>query len=217
MFAGPNGSGKTTIKEELNRPAEWFGIYINPDEMEKSLQTSHEISLKKFDLNFSIEELKLFFRNSEFLKAHQLNDDAASAIQLHDRSLTFKDLQVNSYHTSVLADFLRQRAVHEKSSFSFETVMSSGDKLELLKSAKLQGYRTYLYFVATEDPRINIERVKYRVSMGGHSVPVDKIIARDHRSLRLLPAAIRSTDRAFFLTPVKSNPGISAQLKMATI
>lgn len=35
MFAGPNGSGKTTVKNGLQRQPQWFGIYINPDELEK--------------------------------------------------------------------------------------------------------------------------------------------------------------------------------------
>ena len=34
MFAGPNGSGKTTIKNGISRPPDWFGIYVNPDELE---------------------------------------------------------------------------------------------------------------------------------------------------------------------------------------
>jgi predicted ABC-type ATPase len=35
MFAGPNGSGKTTIKSVLNRKL--LGIYINPDEIEAEI------------------------------------------------------------------------------------------------------------------------------------------------------------------------------------
>jgi predicted ABC-type ATPase len=31
MFAGPNGSGKTTVKKDLQKPPPWFGIYINPE------------------------------------------------------------------------------------------------------------------------------------------------------------------------------------------
>lgn len=40
MFAGPNGSGKTTVKSGLHRPPEWFGVYINPDY--RSLSLLHE-------------------------------------------------------------------------------------------------------------------------------------------------------------------------------
>lgn len=36
VFAGPNGSGKSTIKEMLQQ--EWLGVYINADEIEKSIR-----------------------------------------------------------------------------------------------------------------------------------------------------------------------------------
>lgn len=36
MFAGPNGSGKSTIKASINPGI--FGIYINPDEIEKEIR-----------------------------------------------------------------------------------------------------------------------------------------------------------------------------------
>jgi predicted ABC-type ATPase len=36
IFAGPNGSGKSTIKELI--PSDWLGIYINADEIEKTIR-----------------------------------------------------------------------------------------------------------------------------------------------------------------------------------
>jgi len=59
------------------------------------------------------------------------------------------------------------------------------------------GYRTYLYFVATEDADINVSRVKYRVKVGGHPVAEDKIRSRYVRSLELLPQAVTYADRAY--------------------
>jgi predicted ABC-type ATPase len=76
--------------------------------------------------------------------------------------------------------------------------MSSRDKVDLLQEAQARGFRTYRYYIATEDPAINIQRVKNRVAEGGHDVPEDKIVARYHRSLGLLLEAIRHTNRAFF-------------------
>src|SRR3989338_178670 len=75
--------------------------------------------------------------------------------------------------------------------------MSFPDKVELLREAQKRGYRTYLYYVATEDPSINISRVQYRVKKGGHSVPEDKIVSRYARSLDLLMPAIQSTHRSY--------------------
>ena len=80
-------------------------------------------------------------------------------------------ISVNAYFASVTADFLRRKLLEQKKSFTFETVMSSPDKIELLRSAQNMGYRTYLYYVATSDPEINIERIQSRVKMGGHAVP----------------------------------------------
>lgn len=51
--------------------------------------------------------------------------------------------------------------------------------------------------MATDDPAINISRVRNRVRLGGHGVPEDKITPRYYRSLELLIEAIRHTNRAY--------------------
>lgn len=75
--------------------------------------------------------------------------------------------------------------------------MSHWGKVELLERAQREGYRTYLYYVATDSPKINIGRVRYRVSQGGHDVPEEKIRSRYERSLELLIEAIKRTNRAY--------------------
>lgn len=75
--------------------------------------------------------------------------------------------------------------------------MSSADKLQTLQHAQTVGFRNYLYYVATEDPLINIARIRHRVRSGGHPVPDDKVVERYHRSLDLLLDAIRLTSRAY--------------------
>jgi predicted ABC-type ATPase len=75
--------------------------------------------------------------------------------------------------------------------------MSSPDKVALLAQAQSFGYRTYLYYVATEDPDINVARVRARVNLGGHDVPTDKIISRYARSLDLLLDAVKHSNRAY--------------------
>jgi predicted ABC-type ATPase len=51
--------------------------------------------------------------------------------------------------------------------------------------------------VATDDPTINISRVKNRVQMHGHDVAPDLIRKRYYKSLELLLEAIRHTNRAY--------------------
>jgi predicted ABC-type ATPase len=197
MFAGPNGSGKTTVKTNLGKSSEWFGLYINPDDLEKTIRETGFLSLKSFELTTSTEAIREYFAESEFLKSQQL-ESGSTKFLCRDGGIDFGGVAFTAYHASVLSDFLRRLALNEVRSFSFETVMSARDKVALLREAQDRGFRTYLYFIATEDPKINIQRVKNRVLNGGHDVPEDKIIARYHRSIALLPDAIPFTNRAYF-------------------
>ena len=109
------------------------------------------------------------------------------------------------WRDGVMACAQRHRATIEiagrdsKASFTLETVISSPDKVQLLEQAQQLGYRTYLDFIATDDPAINVSRVQNRVKQGGHPVPEDKIVNRYHRSLELLLDAIRHANRASIL------------------
>lgn len=194
MFAGPNGSGKSTIKEVI--PPQLLGVYINPDEIEKGLRQSGCLDFSEFSVQASDAELMAHLRSSRLLEKQGLLPDVEK-LSCQDGRLDFQGVAVNSYYASVLADFIRHKLLETRTSFTFETVMSSPDKVEFLRKAKAHGFRTYLYFVATEDPAINISRVANRVKSGGHSVPKDKIISRYYRSLDLLAEAIQHTDRAY--------------------
>jgi predicted ABC-type ATPase len=121
----------------------------------------------------------------------------AQQLTLVDGNVGFGTVVINSYWASVLADFIRSKLLAAQVSFTLETVMSSPDKVELLHKAQQAGYRTYLYFVATEDPEINVARVQYRVETGGHPVAEDKIRSRYVRSLQLLSQAVSYADRAY--------------------
>jgi len=194
VFAGPNGSGKSTIKEVL-RP-EWLGVYINADEIEKTIRDCGTLNLADFEVTASEAEFQAFLYQSTLLSNAGLLEQAKQ-LQLIDGQIHFGTVPVNSYFASVLADFIRHKLLEAKISFTFETVMSSPDKVEFLQKAHRAGFRTYLYYVATEDPSINIDRVRHRVAMGGHPVPEEKIVARYARSLDLLIDAVTHSDRAY--------------------
>ena len=194
MFAGPNGSGKSTIKEMLL--PEWLGIYVNADEIEKTIRRDGLLDLSCFEVVASGAELRAFLQSSTLLAKAELVEQAHQ-LQLIDGQIQFGTIEVNSYFASVLADFIRHKLLESGTSFTFETVMSSPDKVAFLQKAQQAGFRTYLYYVATEDPEINIDRVRHRVAMGGHPVPEDKIISRYARSLDLLFDAVTYTDRAY--------------------
>lgn len=194
MFAGPNGSGKSTIKSVIG--PELLGIYINPDEIEQKIKQFDLLDLSDFGVQTTAKEILSFFQTSALLEKAELLDEA-DQLMFSDNTLNFYAVEVNAYFASVAADFLRHKLLETGKPFTFETVMSSPDKVALLQKAQEAGYRTYLYYVATDDPMINISRVRHRVKMGGHSVPEDKIVSRYERSLSLLIEAIRHTNRAY--------------------
>jgi predicted ABC-type ATPase len=101
------------------------------------------------------------------------------------------------YQAAQMAEVQRQELMRQKQSLAFETVMSHPSKLALLEQAKLLGYQVILVFVGTNNPQINVERVALRVQQGGHDVPIDKIIARYHRTLQLLPRAVELANTAY--------------------
>ncbi len=96
-----------------------------------------------------------------------------------------------------IAEAQRQQWIAQQESFAFETVMSHPSKLALLEQAKTLGYQVIVVFVATNNPQINVRRVALRVQEGGHDVPTDKVIARYHRSLALLPRAVELADVSY--------------------
>lgn len=195
MFAGPNGSGKSTLKAVL--PEALLGVYLNPDEIERQIQRQRFLEFGSYGITATEQEVLRFFRVSNFLISTG-HSRALERLGFAQGRLVFEELAVDSYIASVAVDFLRQKLLEQKSSLTLETVMSHPSKVSLLQEAQNMGYRTYLYYIATDDPAINVSRVRYRVEKeGGHPVPEDKIISRYYRSLELLIDAIQWTNRAY--------------------
>jgi predicted ABC-type ATPase len=96
-----------------------------------------------------------------------------------------------------IADAHRAEAIESRKSFSFETVFSHSSKLDVLDQARLAGFDVLLFFVGLDDPLLNVERVSTRVQSGGHDVPADRIVARYHRTMTMLPDMIERIDRAW--------------------
>lgn len=94
------------------------------------------------------------------------------------------------------ADRRRERCLEDGMSFSFETVMSHPSKVDVMRRAAALGYEVVLFFVATDDPTINVRRVEERVARGGHDVPRDRIATRYDRTLTLFPDAVRVAHRS---------------------
>jgi predicted ABC-type ATPase len=196
MFAGPNGSGKSTMKSVLQ--PELLGHYVNADDIEKEIKKNAWLDLRSYDIKCSKSELIEFYKQSTLLAKSVFYDEITLVgFDENKYCISFHNIEINSYWAAVTADFIRYQLLKKRQSFTFETVMSSPDKIVFLAKAKELGYKTYLYYVATEDVNINIKRVQNRVFQGGHNVPKGKIESRYERSLDLLLDAIKCTDRAY--------------------
>lgn len=214
VLAGPNGSGKSTIKGELK--PEWIGVFVNADEMERALnETGGLLDLKALGLTgrpaVVLHRLERHIRNSAFaqkLGLHALLGRMAIDAQWRLRVPG----PYNSYLASVLADAVRQELLNQGQTFTFETVMSSRDKVDFLKKARSRGYRVYLYFVATDDPAINVDRVRRRVRQGGHPVPAKKVRERYFRSIGLMTQACDVAHRAYVFDNSGSKHRLLAQV-----
>lgn len=198
IFAGPNGSGKSTIFELVSKVVPCLH-YVNADLIEKELRTKCRLSFNDFTVLVSDEDLKNSFRSSGLYRKTKSGERLCAALKVSYNVLTVSDpTLIDSYFAAFVAEFLRLKMVNLVEKFTIETVMSDPNKLDYIRLAKSLGYRIYLYFVATKDVAINIDRVRFRVGTGGHDVPEEKIRKRYRNSLENLHEAVALSDRAYF-------------------
>ncbi len=91
-------------------------------------------------------------------------------------------------------DKKRYEAIAGKKDFTFETVLSSEYKLEILRKAKAEGYFIKCIFVLTVDPHVNVARVQARVAQGGHDVERETILKRYGKSLANIKRLLKICD-----------------------
>ena len=102
-----------------------------------------------------------------------------------------------------IAEQRRQACIARREDFSFETVMSHPSKIALMRQAAAAGYTITLFFVSVEDPEICVARVRQRVALGGHDVPVERIVRRYQATMSALGDAVRTADRTVLFESVR--------------
>lgn len=80
-------------------------------------------------------------------------------------------------------DKKRYDSIKAKSDLTFETVLSSKYKMDILRKSRDEGYFIKCVFVLTADPKLNVARVESRVMQGGHDVDSEKVKTRFYKSL----------------------------------
>lgn len=198
IIAGPNGSGKTTLyfflKEKFRT-----GTWLNADEILEYFSKKGFLEYSLLGFTPSAKNFQLFCKKPgsiKFISEFHLQDEV-DKLSFGQFSLSFTNRFVTNEMIAFLTDYFRYYLLQAGYSFTTETVLSHPSKLDLVKAASKKQYKTYLYFIATQSPEINIGRIKGRVYKGGHPVSKEKIISRYIRSILLLKRSIRIFDRVF--------------------
>lgn len=66
-------------------------------------------------------------------------------------------------------------------SFAFETTLSGLTYAGLLREAQVKSYKISIYYLFLNKVSLNIERIKKRVSLGGHNIPTVTVRRRQLR------------------------------------
>jgi predicted ABC-type ATPase len=93
---------------------------------------------------------------------------------------------------------MREECLCNLTSMAFETVFSTPEKVDFVMRAQAAGFFIRLFFVCTNDPSINAQRVALRFMEGGHDVPIPKIINRYYRSIANCVEIMPKIDRVYF-------------------
>jgi len=192
IYAGPNGSGKSSLYKVISK--EYIsGLFVNADEIEKQLKTIGFIDLTEFNLKTDVDQFENFknLPSSLSLIKKAISEGFTIDVIIKDNFILNKPKSTNSYEAAFVASFIRYSLLNEKRNFTYETVMSDRFKLEEINHANQLGYKTYLYFICTDDFEKNIERVKNRVLKDGHDVNEEKIKSRYFKTLENLADAIK--------------------------
>jgi predicted ABC-type ATPase len=201
LFAGPNGSGKTQLFTVLREQSYIHTeLFINADSIERRLNESMRFNFNAYHIKVSSSEFRDHVKESGLLtKSGIANNINSLEISSGVLKIKIEKQELNSYIASFIATFLVKKLLHTGQSFCYETVLSHPSKIEFLKQARKNGYKTYLYFIFTDNWRLNVERVKLRVKQGGHNVDENKIKSRYFKSLKLFHEASINSDITYLI------------------
>ncbi|HEX8554462.1 MAG TPA: zeta toxin family protein [Sphingomonas sp.] len=94
-----------------------------------------------------------------------------------------------------------------------ETVLSTDKYRRLVRKAKAADFEIRLIYVFVRSPEIQLDRIRLRVSKGGHGVPEDKVRERRQRSFDQLTWFFHHADAAWLLDNSDAEPELVAEKK----
>jgi predicted ABC-type ATPase len=76
--------------------------------------------------------------------------------------------------------------IEGRQNFAFETTAAGMTRRLTMQKCREAGYATSIVFLYLSSPKLATERVKLRVSQGGHDIPEQQIISRYHAGMKNL-------------------------------
>lgn len=91
------------------------------------------------------------------------------------------DFEKASFHAGrVLIEEVKAMIIRGES-FAFESTLSGKTWIAILKEAIAQGYQVTIYFLYLKSLKMNLQRIKRRVALGGHPIPKVAVYRRHPR------------------------------------
>lgn len=144
---------------------------------------------------FRAQGSNLFNPDTVALKIRALHPDISAA-------------QANG-HAWQIGKELLEEAIAQKRDYRFETTLGGRSITRLLQTAARGGHLLHIWFCGLESPDLHLQRVRSRVTRGGHDIPEEKIRERWNSSrenlIRLLPSLhhLRLYDNSAEADPAK--------------
>lgn len=115
-------------------------------------------------------------------------DEVARQLQSEDASLSQYDANSRAWKTGYEQLVY---AIQQDIDYTCETTLGGHSITQRLHEAIESGVQVRIFYVGLSSPELHIERVKYRVSKGGHDIPKEIIrkryISSIHNMMSLLP------------------------------
>jgi len=112
------------------------------------------------------------------------------ARKLRDEDPTLSQLESNAQAWKMGYDYLVD-AITQDIDYTFETTLGGSSITQLLHNAIKNGVQVRIFYCGLSSAELHIERVRYRVSKGGHNISEAKIRQRYtssiHNMMTLLP------------------------------
>jgi predicted ABC-type ATPase len=131
-------------------------------------------------------------------------DEAARALRARNPALSVSQANSAAWHEGRR---LLQQAIEQRLNFAFETTLGGDSMTGLIAQAARSGFEVRIWYAALASVELHLQRIRQRVTRGGHDIPESDVRRRYDASrmnlIRLLPdlTALRMFDNSAAADP----------------